>query len=53
MNSPTTGMKTRSEPAIMPGNDRGRITLKKDFIRLTPKSLEASIKFRSNLFRYQ
>ena len=45
-------MKTRSEPAIIPGIDKGRITLKKDFMRLSPKSLEASIKFKSNLFKY-
>ena len=48
MNSPTTGMKTRSEPAIMPGNDKGRITLKKDIIRITPKYLTTSITLRSN-----
>ena len=52
-NSPTTGINTNILPATIPGKDNGMITLKKVLKGLAPKSLEASIKFKSNLTKYQ
>ncbi len=51
-NSPTTGIKTNILPATIPGKDKGIITLKKVLKGFAPKSLEASIKFKSNLTKY-
>ena len=43
-NSPTAGMKTRNEPATMPGSDKGAVTSQKAFTRVQPRSRAASIK---------
>ncbi|MNF16018.1 hypothetical protein D3C80_2188660 [compost metagenome] len=41
-NSPTAGINTSIEPAIMPPRVSGTITLKKVFNGLAPRSSEAS-----------
>src|SRR5210317_628800 len=51
-NSPTTGINTNILPAIIPGRDKGIITLIKVLKGFAPKSLEASIKFKSNFTKY-
>ena len=38
-------------PAIIPGIDKGRMTLMNVLSGFAPKSLEASIKFKSNFTR--
>ena len=42
-NSPTIGMKQRSEPATTPGSDKGRVTVRKARAGEAPRSCAASI----------
>ena len=39
-------------PATIPGKDRGKITFTNVFNGFAPKSLDASIIFKSNLTKY-
>ncbi len=42
-NSPTAGMKTRKQPAMTPGSDRGNVTCQNAFHGGQPRSSAASI----------
>ena len=50
-NSPTIGMKHRSDPATIPGIDNGRVMLQKARVGGQPRSWAASISVRSSFSR--
>ena len=41
-NSPTTGMKTSTQPAMTPGSDSGKVIFQKALIGGQPRSAAAS-----------
>src|SRR3546814_3881313 len=45
-NSPTAGMKTRKQPAMMPGSDSGTVTNQNAFMGRQPRSAAASSRLR-------
>ncbi len=47
-NSPTAGMNTSSEPAMMPGNASGTVIFQKAVSGRQPRSTAASIRLASS-----